>query len=257
MIAALLLAAGPLLSRPVTVTADHLEVLDRERKAVYRGHAQAVRDSTTMSCETLTVFYNDKREVEHIEADGNVETVDADRHAWGDHAVFDNATGVLVVHGSPRAQQGGRRVTGDEILFTTGIDRVEVKNAHTKDDATSIDADRLVLEADRKLANWTGHVVAKKSTTTVNSPLLTAHYDEKGTVTRVEAKGGVEVRDKDRWAKGARADFDALSGRLVVTGKPEARQGNSRMYGKSVTFVQGSDVLEVENAHSFIDVKKK
>jgi lipopolysaccharide export system protein LptA len=250
------LLLGALLSRPVTVTADHLEVLDKERKAVYRGHAQALRDSTTMTCDTLTVFYSDKREVEHIEAQGNVEAVDADRHAWGDRADFDNATGVLVVHGNPHAQQGERRVTGDEIVFTSGIDRVEVKNAHTKDDATSIDADKLVLEADRKIANWTGHVVAHKATTTVNAPLLTAHYDEKGTVTRVEARGGVEVRDKDRWAKGARADFDALQGRLVVTGKPEARQGNSRIYGKSVTFVQGSDTLEVENAQSFIDVKK-
>jgi lipopolysaccharide export system protein LptA len=251
------LVFAALLSRPVTVTADHLEVLDKERRAVYRGHARAVRDSTTMTCDTLTVFYSDKREVEHIEADGNVETLDGDRHAWGEHAVFDNATGVLTVHGNPHAQQGERRVTGDEILFTTGVDRVEVKNAHTKDDATSIDADLLVLEADRHLANWSGHVVAHKNTTTMSSPLLTAHYDEHGTVTRVEARGGVEVKDKDRWAKGARADFDAVQGRLVVTGKPEARQGNSRLYGRSVTFVQGSDVLEVENAQSFIDVKKK
>ena len=256
MITAILLGAA-LLSRPVTITADHLEIFDKDRKAIYQGHARAVRDATTMSCDTLTVFYTDKREVEHIEAFGNVETIEGDRHAWGDHANFDNATGVLVVHGNPHAQQGERRVTGDEIVFTTGIDRVEVKNAHTKDDATQVDADKLVLEADRHIANWTGHVVAKKQTTTVIAPLLVAHYDEKGTITHVEARGGVEVRDKDRWAKGARADFDAVSGRLVVTGKPEARQGNSRLYGRSVTFVQGSDTLEVENAQSFIDVKKK
>jgi lipopolysaccharide export system protein LptA len=255
VIGSLLFAA--LLSRPVTVTADHLEVLDKEHKAVYRGHAKALRDSTTLTCETLTVFYSTDREVQRIEAQGGVEAVDGDRHAWGDRADFDNATGVLTVRGDPHAQQGERRVTGDEIVFTTGVDRVEVKNAHTKDDATSIDADLLVLEADRKIANWTGHVKAHKASTTLNAPLLTAHYDDKGTVTRVEARGGVEVHDKDRWAKGARGDFDALTGRLVVTGKPEARQGNNRLYGKSVTFVQGSDTLEVENAQSFIDVKKK
>ena len=38
-----LLLFGALLSRPVEITADKLEVLDREHKAVYRGHARALR----------------------------------------------------------------------------------------------------------------------------------------------------------------------------------------------------------------------
>ncbi len=91
----------------------------------------------------------------------------------------------------------------------------------------------------------------------MQSPVLIAHYDDKGTVTRVEARGGVQVQDKDRSATGARGDFDALKGRLVVTGHPEGRQGNNRLLGRSITFVSGSDVLVVEGAKSFIDVKDK
>jgi lipopolysaccharide transport protein LptA len=242
-----------LLSRPVEVSANRLEVFDKEQRAVYRGDARAVRDSTTLHCQTLTVHYSPKREVVRIEADGEVEAVDGDRHAWGDHAEFDNSTGVLTMTGHPHASSGERKVEGDEIVFTSGIDKLEVKKAHATDPQVSIDADRLVLDADHKLARWEGTVKAKKATTVMTAPLLLAHYDDKGTVTRVEARGGVEVRDKDRWAKGARADFDAVKGRLVVTGKPEARQGNSRVTGRSVTFVSGSDVLEVEDAHSIID----
>ena len=118
MIGLMLFAA--LLSRPVEITADKLEVLDREHKAIYRGHANAVRDSTTLTCDTLTVFYSDAREVLRIEADGDVEAVDGDRHAWGRHADFDNATGVLKVTGEPHAQSGERKVSGEEITFTTG-----------------------------------------------------------------------------------------------------------------------------------------
>lgn len=252
-----LMLFGALLSRPVEITADKLEVLDREHKAIYRGHAKAVRDSTTLTCDTLTVFYSEAREVQRIEADGNVEAVDGDRHAWGDHADFDNATGVLKVTGSPRAQSGERKVTGDEITFTTGVDRLDVTKPKTTDQQVMIDADHLVLDADKKVATWTGHVNAKKTTTTMRAPTLVARYDDKGTITRVEARGGVVVTDKDRWARGARADYDAAAGRLVVTGKPEAKQGASHITGRSVTFVSGSDVLEVEDARSVIDVKEK
>ncbi len=156
---AILFAA--LLSRPVTITADHLDVLDKEHKAVYRGHAHAIRDTTVLDCDTLTVFYSDKREVQHIEAEGNVEAVDGDRHAWGDTANYENATGILTVHGNPRVQQGNRHVVGDEILFTTGVDRVEITTPQTTADATAIAADRLVLEGDRHVAKWEGHVKAK------------------------------------------------------------------------------------------------
>lgn len=255
MIALMLFAA--LLSRPVEITADKLEVLDKERKAIYRGHAKAVRDSTTLTCNTLTVFYSEKREVLRIEADGDVEAIDQDRHAWGQHADFENATGVLKVTGSPRAQSGERKVSGDEIVFTTGIDRLEVTKPKTTDQQLVIDADKLVLDADRRVATWEGHVKAKKATTTLLAPTLVARYDDKGTITKVEAKGGVVVTDKDRWARGARANYDAVAGRLVVTGKPEAKQGNNHITGRTVTFVSGSDVLEVEDARSVIDVKDK
>jgi lipopolysaccharide export system protein LptA len=256
---ALLLAAAPLLSRPVEITADKLEVLDKEHRAIYRGHAKALRDSTSLSCQTLTVIYSESREVVRIEADGDVEAQDQDRRAWGQHAVYENATGVLRVTGDPRAQSGERRVAGEEITFTTGIDRLEVLKPRTTDDPNQIviDADHLVLDADKRVATWTGHVKAKKTTTLVQAPLLVARYDEHGTITKVEARGGVDVRDKDRWAYGARADYDAAQGRLVVTGKPEARQGKSHITGRTVTFVSGSDTLEVEDAHSIIDVKEK
>jgi lipopolysaccharide transport protein LptA len=253
----LLLLAAALLSKPVEISADRLEVFDRERKAVYRGHAKAVRGTTTLACQTLTVFYSADRDVLRIEAEGEVEAHDGDRRAWGDRAVFDNLTGVLTTTGHPRAASGERRVEGEEIVFTSGIDRIEVKKAKTTDAEVSIDADRLVLEADRKVAQWEGQVRARKATTQLFAPLLVAHYDEKGAVTRIEARGGVEVRDRDRWARGARAQFDAVRGRLVVTGKPEARQGNNRLTGKSVTFVSGSEVLEVEDAHSVIEAQQR
>ena len=256
MIVHLVLAAG-ILSRPVAISADRLEVFDRQNKAIYRGHAKAQRDSTTLTCNTLTVYFSESRDVLRLEAEGDVVAVDQDRTARGDKAEFNNETGLLRVFGAPSAQSGDRHILGDEIRFTTGTEFLEVIKARTTDSQMVIDADRLELEGNRHIAKWLGHVHAKKKTTTLRAPILIAHYDEHGNVQRVEAKGGVEATDKNRWAKGANAKYDAVSGRLEVTGKPEARQGKNHLKGRKITFVSGSDTIEVDDAQSVIDVKDK
>ena len=166
----------------------------------------------------------------------------------------------------PQARQGKREVVGETVTFTTGIDRVVVTKPRTRvqdeqkgpaSGAIAIDADLLTLEGARSFATWSGHVKARRAKTTLTAPELTAHYDEAGVITRVQAKGGVEATEGDKWAKGQRADYDALKGVLVVTGKPEAKQGKSRMKGTKVTFFSGSDFIEVENATTVIEVEKK
>lgn len=261
----LLLAApdgGVLTSRPVAVSADKLEVFKKESRALYSGHSKAVRDTMTMTCDRIEVFFTPASDVQRIVARGNVYAIDGDREAWGDEAEFINETGVLTVHGNPRGKQGAREVEGEVVTFTTGIDRLVVTRAHTrvkepKDQRVSIDADLLVLEGPINEAKWTGHVHAVKAKTTMLCPELTAHYDAAGEIDRVLGRGGVEVTEGDRWARGQNADYDVPKGQLVVTGKPTARQGKSRMKGSKVTFFTGTEFLEVENATTIIEGDRK
>ena len=256
--------AGVLLSRPVELRADRLEVKSKEQRATYVGHAAAVRDGATLTCQRLEVQLDERREVKTITATGDVVVVDGDRRATGDEATWDNATGVLVVTGHPTATQGPRAVEGEKVTFTTGIDRVELEKARTRvtptdggvRDALAVDADRLVLDQQRATATWLGHVRATRGTVVLTAPELVAHYDEHGEITRVQAKGGCEAVDRDRWAKGQRADYDVKQGVLVVTGAPEARQGKNRMKGTRVTFFPGTDFIEVENATTVIEVDR-
>jgi lipopolysaccharide export system protein LptA len=271
MLLAMLLAFAPdagLLARPLEVSADKLDLLNREGRAIYSGHAKAIRDTTTVTCDSLTVFYgtgSKTREVARIEAVGHVEAVDGERHATGQSATYDNLTGILTVRGDPRAQLGTRTVAGQLVTFTTGLDRLEVQQARTlapnessaKGETVEIDADRLVLEGTQSTAVWKGNVRARRGTTLLKAPELTAHYDAKGTVTRVQARGGVEATDADKWARGQRADYDNAKGVLVVTGQPEARQGLNRMRGSRVTFVTGKDTVEVENAVTVLQQAEK
>jgi len=266
----LLLAApdgGVLLERPMVITADKGVGKSREKHAEYQGHVKVVRDTTTMTCDRLEVLYGaEGGQITRILGHGNVEAVDGDRWAKGEEADFDNLTGVLVVTGHPEARQGKREVVGEVVTFTTGADRVHVTRPKTRledekapgaDKRIAIDADELTLESAKKEAVWKGHVHARRGPTTLTAPELTAFYDDAGEVTRVDARGGVEVTEADRWAMGQFATYDVASGLLVVTGKPQARQGKNRMKGTKVIFRTGSDVIEVEKAETIIDMEKK
>jgi lipopolysaccharide transport protein LptA len=265
--------AGVLLSRPVQVSADKLELVNKEQRAVYSGHAKAIRDTTTLTCERITVEYGADREVSRILARGDVEAVDGERWARGDEADYDNRTGTLVMRGKPQARQGKREVVGELVTFVTGTERTVVEKARTRVDdekgfsrdggvtsgpqRITIDADQLVLDEQKNLAVWKGHVIAKRSATTITAPEMTAVYDEQGNISKVQARGGVEATEKDRWAKGQRGDYDVPTGVLVVTGQPHAKQGTNRMRGSKVTFLSGSDFIEVENAITLFEVESK
>lgn len=246
----------------VLIAADRLEVFKKESRAIYLGHAKAERGTLTLTCDRLEVFFGPTHEVERIMARGSVAAVDGDRRAWGEEAEFVNQTGVLTVRGKPRAQQGEREVEGEVIAFTSGIDRLEVTQARTRvkapsDQQVAIDADQMTLEGPKGEAKWAGHVRARRAKVLLLAPELIALYDERGEITRMRARGGVEVTEGDRWAQGQAAEYDVLKGVLVVTGKPQAKQGKSRMKGSKVTFFSGSEFLEVEDATTVIETEPR
>ena len=256
------------LGRPVDVRADSLQIFARENRALYSGHARATRDQAVITCDQLTVRYAQGQEVTRVEAQGHVEVVDGDRWAKGERADFDNLTGVLVVKGDPEARQKKSHVAGSKVVFTVGEDLIDVDDARTlfedsgtgaagakpkgKPTRVAVDARRLRVFGKKNEAVWSGNVLARRGPTRIKTDRMIAHYGEDQEVTRIEAQGGVEVQDGEKWARGDHADFDNVGGLLVVTGNPLARQGNSWVKGTRVTFVVGEDRLEVEKAESLL-----
>ena len=92
-------ADAGLLARPVQVTAEHLELFNAEGRAVYTGHAHAIRDATEVECDTLTAHYDKGQQVQSIDAVGNVFAHQGEKQAWGETGHFDNDTGTLEVLG--------------------------------------------------------------------------------------------------------------------------------------------------------------
>ena len=260
-----ILQASPVTSKPVRVTANRLDILARENKAIYSGNATALREETVIRCDTLTVFYGEGQTVSRIEADGAVEVKDGSRVAKGEHAEFDNLTGVLVMTGNPEAFDGPTRVTGTQVKWTVGKELIEVEDAKTlmeeapvpgQRQRVFIQAPRLSIFGKSRRAIWTGRVRATRGDAVFLAEKVVAHYDDTQQLTRVEAIHNVQVTEKKRWAKGDYADFDNRTGILVMTGNPQAREGNNILRGTKVTFHVGSDVLEVENAESVLENPK-
>lgn len=120
----------------------------------------------------------------------------------------------------------------------------------------NVNADRLEVHGQRQEAVWTGHVVADRDTTHLICDKLVAHYDDQQEITHLECLGHVQATDGNKWAAGDRADFDNVHGVLVVTGNPQARQGQNQIRGSKVTFYVGQDLLEVENAKAIFPSKE-
>jgi len=115
-----------------------------------------------------------------------------------------------------------------------------------------IDADHAHIEGKKQEAQWRGHVKVTRGTTNIFCNRLVAHYTEQQEVRRVHCYGNVEVFSEDKWAKGDEADFDNVTGILVVTGNPEAKQALNHVRGTKVTFSVDQDTIEVENATALL-----
>jgi lipopolysaccharide export system protein LptA len=105
----------------------------------------------------------------------------------------------------------------------------------------------------RGQATFTGDVLVKQRTLELRCDKMVAHYDGSREVRRVECVGNVRAVDEDRTARGERAEYDVPSGVLVVTGKPEARQGTTYLSGTRVRMTVGNENVEVENARVIVE----
>jgi lipopolysaccharide export system protein LptA len=104
-----------------------------------------------------------------------------------------------------------------------------------------------------------GHVKMVRNTTTLTCDRSVAHYLGKDAtqVTRLECFGNVEAVSGDRWARGDYADYDTVKEVLVMTGNPQARQGNNTMFGERVVFYVDTDLIEVQKVQGTLESKGK
>jgi len=114
---------------PVFVDCDKGRMDGSVRRFICTGHVKMVRNTTTLTCDRSIGHYigKDATQITRLECFGNVEAIDGERWARGDHADYDTEKEVLVLTGNPEARQGTSTMKGDRVVFYVDSDLIEVE----------------------------------------------------------------------------------------------------------------------------------
>jgi lipopolysaccharide export system protein LptA len=129
----------------VDIEADNMEVLDKQRKAIFTGNVNAARGGVTLKSNKLVVDYqsggtNKKgqakggggNEVTNLEATGSVVIITRTQKITGDKALIDVKANRLTVDGNVVVEQGGSVVKGNQLVVDLATNRSQMTGGRVK-----------------------------------------------------------------------------------------------------------------------------
>lgn len=109
---------------PITIKSNELSADNVGKMAVFSGKVMAKQGDITIYSDKLIVRYGDSnKDVEKIEAIGNVRIVQANRTGVAQSAIYDSKAGKIVLSGSPKVIQGDDTVSGKIITYYIDSDK--------------------------------------------------------------------------------------------------------------------------------------
>ena len=144
--------------QPIQIEAASLEMRDKQKQATFSGNVKVVQGDTTMTSNTLVVFYESNSDkpaakgkaakgkaekgapmqsatpgpggassIKRLEAHGHVVVTQKDQVVTGETAIFDTKTNLITMLGGVVLTQCRNVLRGDRLLvdMTTGVSRVE------------------------------------------------------------------------------------------------------------------------------------
>lgn len=111
----------------MTIVSDRIEYDYKELIIAFDDHVKVTDPRFTMTCDRMLVFLEGTNQIKRVIAIGNVDGTQPDRHATCDRAVYERATGEIVMTGSPVLTRGADRVTGAKITVFQNDQRVIIE----------------------------------------------------------------------------------------------------------------------------------
>jgi lipopolysaccharide export system protein LptA len=126
--------------REVEVEADQMQVLDAEKKAIFKGNVSARRGGVHLTCDVLTVTYVEtddgqggkKTEVTFLDAQGNVKIVTARQTVTGEAARMDVKANDVTVTGNVKVVQGRTVLSGAKLAVDLDTNRSELSGGRVR-----------------------------------------------------------------------------------------------------------------------------
>lgn len=124
----------------VDIESDTMEILDKDKKAIFKGKVKAVRGKVTLTCDTLEVSYTEtpdaagekKTEVTFLDASGNVVIVNGSQTVTGKTAHMDVKANKLWVKGSAKVVQGQTVMNGEQLFVDLNSNKSEMTGGRVK-----------------------------------------------------------------------------------------------------------------------------
>ncbi|PWE18411.1 hypothetical protein DDZ18_02050 [Marinicauda salina] len=106
---------------PLDVSADEVEVFDREGRAVYSGDVNATRGDVRLRAERIEVFFQRREgggfgDIRRLVAEGEVYYVTPTEVARGDRGVYEVADEIITLTGEVVLTQGCNVSTGEALV---------------------------------------------------------------------------------------------------------------------------------------------
>jgi lipopolysaccharide export system protein LptA len=145
--------------QPIQIEAASLEMRDKKKEATFAGNVKVVQGDTTMTSQSLVVFYDQSTapapaaagskgtkgtksappiqsatpgpggssSIRRLEAKGSVVVVQKDQIVTGETAIFDTKANQVTMQGGVVLTQGQNVLRGDRLVvdMTTGVSRIE------------------------------------------------------------------------------------------------------------------------------------
>ena len=282
--AVLLLAAAALPSGPLDFKARDMRIEPQDRRVVLDGDVHLSREDLNVTGEHAVAEYakeqrapprrprGRKKEasdaivggqsVERFTVIGNVHVQRGSRTSDGEHGVVDVKGQTLVLTGTaqtpPIIRDGSETLSGERILLRLDSEDVDVVRPKVvlrrslaeegQPVPVKVEADHLLLLQARRLARFTDDVIVRRGDAVVRSPRMEARYDGEGQLTKLELRGGVDVRQGERRATGQNADYDAKARTLVLVGDPKLYDQGDVLTGDRIDLALDSKEVHVERA---------
>lgn len=111
-------AASERNAQPIKIKSNELFTDNSNRTATFVGNVSARQGDMTIYSDKLVINYSEKdKDVEKVEAFGNVRVVQGNRQALAGHALYENRAGKIILDTSPRVFQGDDVVSGKTITY--------------------------------------------------------------------------------------------------------------------------------------------
>ncbi len=276
MIAALL-AVTALPPGPVDFAAQQMRI--EKQRVFLDGQVKLVRGDMTVTGDHAVMDYAAQKQkekraaskkrkeepkvggqaVERFVVTGNVHVQRAARTAEGEVGDVNLVQQTMVLTGTPQVppvvRDGDETLSGDRILMHLDSDDVDVQRPHVvlrraieeqKAVPLRIESQTLDVKKAQQVAHFHGSVVMKREDMTVKAPRMDALYDKDGQLTKLELRGGVDLREGARRATGQNADYDAKTHVVVLTGDPHLWDRGDALTGDRIDMAMDTKEVRIE-----------